>query len=122
IEKADAKTVAWFLYDEIICRHSCPREILSDKGAVFVSQIVTNLIEIIGTHRRLTSAYHPQNNGLTEWYNQTLCQTLKKCVKETTQEWDILIASALFAYRTTKTEQQNMSHFIHYIDKPLHCP
>jgi hypothetical protein len=111
IEKADAKTVAWFLYDEIICRHSCPREILSDRGAVFVSQIVTNLIEIIGTHRRLTSAYHPQSNGLTERYNQTLCQTLKKCVKETTQEWDTLIASALFAYRTTKNRTTKYEPF-----------
>ena len=50
IEKADAKTIAWFLYDEIICRHSCPKEILSDRGAAFVSQIVTNLVEIMGSH------------------------------------------------------------------------
>jgi hypothetical protein len=111
IEKADAKTIAWFLYDEIICRHGCPREILSDRGAVFVSQIVTNLIEVMGSHRRLTSAYHPQSNGLTERFNQTLCKVLKKCVKETTQEWDALIAAALFAYRTTKNRTTKYEPF-----------
>jgi hypothetical protein len=111
IEKADAKTVAWFLYDEIICRHGCPREILSDRGAVFVGQIVTNLIEIMGIHRRLTSAYHPQSNGLTERFNQTLCKVLKKCVKETTREWDTLIASSLFAYRTTKNRTTKYEPF-----------
>jgi hypothetical protein len=65
----------------------------------------------MGTHRRLTSAYHPQSNGLTERFNQTLCKTLKKCVKETTQEWDALIASALFAYRTTKNRTTKYEPF-----------
>jgi hypothetical protein len=111
IEKADAKTIAGFLYEEIICRHSCPREMLSDRGAVFVSQIVTNLIEIMGSHRRLTSAYHPQSNGLTERFNQTLCRTLDKCAKETAQEWDVLIPSALFAYRTTKNRTTKYEPF-----------
>ena len=56
----------------------------------------------MGVHHRLTSAYHPQSNGLTERFNQTLCQTLAKCVQETACDWDILIPPALFAYRTTK--------------------
>src|SRR6185436_3914571 len=102
IEKADAITVAWFLYDEIICRHGCPREILSDRGAVFVSQVVANLVNIMGAHHRLASAYHPQSNGLTERFNQTLCRALDKGISETKYDWDMLIPPALFAYRTIK--------------------
>ncbi|RHZ78143.1 hypothetical protein Glove_167g15 [Diversispora epigaea] len=47
-------------------KHNCPREILTDRGVVFVNQIVTNLIKIMGTYQRLTSAYHSKSNGLTE--------------------------------------------------------
>ena len=36
---------------------------------------------------------------------------MKKCVKETTQEWDTLIASALFAYRTTKNRTTKYEPF-----------
>jgi len=111
IEKADAITVAWFLYDEIICRHGCPREILSDRGAVFVSQVVANLVDIMGAHHRLTSAYHPQSNGLTERFNQTLCRALEKCVQETAYDWDRLIPPALFAYRTIKNRTTKYEPF-----------
>jgi hypothetical protein len=111
IEKADAVTVAWFLYEEIICRHGCPREILSDRGAVFVSQVVANLVEIMGSHHRLTSAYHPQSNGLTERYNQTLCRALEKSVQETACDWDVLIPPALFAYRTTRNRTTKYEPF-----------
>jgi hypothetical protein len=111
IEKADVKTIAWFLYDEIICRHGCPREILSDRGAVFVSQVVANLVEIMGSHHRLTSAYHPQSNGLTERYNQTLCKALEKCVQETACDWDVLIPPSLFAYRTTRNRTTKYEPF-----------
>lgn len=48
------------------------------------------------------SAYHPQSNGLTERFNQTLCKALAKCVQDTEKEWDTLIPSILFAYRTIK--------------------
>ncbi|GBB87857.1 hypothetical protein RclHR1_14350006 [Rhizophagus clarus] len=32
LEKADAKEVARFIYEDIICRHGCPKKILSDRG------------------------------------------------------------------------------------------
>jgi hypothetical protein len=48
---------------------------------------------------------------LTERFNQTLCRTLDKCAKETTLEWDVLIPSALFAYRTTKNRTTKYEPF-----------
>jgi transposase InsO family protein len=111
VEKADSITVAWFLYDEIICRHGCPKEILSDRGTVFLSQVVANLVNIMGAHHRLASAYHPQSNGLTERFNQTLCRALDKCMSETKYDWDVLIPPALFAYRTIKNRTTKYEPF-----------
>ncbi len=37
----------------------------------------------------VSSAYHPQTNGLDERFNQTLLNTLKKVVDSNEKEWDV---------------------------------
>src|SRR5438552_279023 len=51
---------------------------------------------------RLSSSYHPQTNGLTEWFNKTLCNTLAKYVSDYGDTWDTFLNAALFAYRTVQ--------------------
>ena len=45
ITEANAKEVATFIYDEIICRHGCPTKILSDRGSHFNNKLVENLMK-----------------------------------------------------------------------------
>jgi hypothetical protein len=54
-----AVTVARFLYDEIICRHGCPKIKISDQGREFVNNLNDELFRLTGTEQRITSAYHP---------------------------------------------------------------
>ena len=35
-----ASSVAGFLYEDIICRHGAPKELLSDQGTEFLNQLV----------------------------------------------------------------------------------
>lgn len=49
----------------------------------------------------MTSAYHPQSNGLDERFNQTLERALQKTVNEQQDDWDEAIDDILFAYRTS---------------------
>ncbi len=35
LTNANAKSVANFIYEDIICRHGCPRKIISDRGTHF---------------------------------------------------------------------------------------
>ena len=67
----EAKHVAEFLY-KMILRHGCPLEIVSDQGWEFCNQLVDLLEELTGFKHKITSAYHPQFNGLDEHFNQTL--------------------------------------------------
>jgi len=101
LENIQANTVAKFIYEEIICRHGAPKVLLSDRGTSFVNSIVDALCETMKTSHVLTTAYHPQTNGLTERFNKTLCEMLNKFVQQHEgSEWDEFIQSALFAYRT----------------------
>jgi len=95
-----AKSVASFFYEDIVCRHGCPKEIVSDNGSAFISKMVESLLEHHQIKHRLISPYHPQSNGLVERFNQTLCKTLAKYVQLLEQDWDRFIPSVLFAYRT----------------------
>lgn len=99
---AKAISVATFFYEDIICRHGCPRELLTDQGTHFVNEMVEAMCTRLGVKHRLSTAYHPQTNGLVERFNRTLCEILAKYCDEYQQEWDIFIPSALFAYRTMR--------------------
>jgi hypothetical protein len=97
-----SETVAKFIFDEIICRHGVPEELLSDRGTSFLNKIVDTLCEKFQTKHRLTSAYRPQTNGMVERFNRTIGECLAKLVADKEKEWDEYVESVLFAYRTMK--------------------
>ena len=95
-----AETVASFLY-RLVCRHGCAEVQINDQGRKFVNRVCTVLHELTGVNQRITSAYHPQSNGLTERNNRTI-QTAMLCVLSNNQEqWVKVLPGVLFAYRTS---------------------
>ena len=102
IPDAKAASVVSFFYEDIICRHGCPRELLTDQGTHFVNEMLDAMCKRLGVNHRLSTAYHPQTNGLVERFNRTLCEILAKYTNEYKEEWDVLLPSALFAYRTMR--------------------
>src|SRR5215216_5852692 len=97
-----SETVAKFIFDEIICRHGVPDELLSDRGTSFLNKVVDALCEKFQTKHRLTSAYRPQTNGMVERFNRTIGECLAKLIADKEKEWDEYVESVLFAYRTMK--------------------
>ncbi|KAG9296293.1 hypothetical protein G9A89_014885 [Geosiphon pyriformis] len=43
IQVANAKTVTEFVHQNLICRHECPKELLSDQETHFVNNMLTEL-------------------------------------------------------------------------------
>ena len=96
-----AASVAGFIYEDIICRHGAPIELLSDQGTEFLNQLVNGICHLFEVTHRVTTPYHPQTNGLTERFNRTLVNLLGKLTHQhPDSEWDDLLSSATFAYRT----------------------
>jgi hypothetical protein len=110
VEKATAEETVKFIMDEIICRHGCPKKILSDRGSHFNNKIVEELMKKFEIKHNLSTPYHPQTNGLVERFNKTLCESLAK-LSENEDDWDEKISSVLFAYRTKKQESTKMKPF-----------
>ena len=109
MKDATTKEVTTFLWEDIICRHGCPKEIISDRGPQFNNKIMEKLAEKTGIKHKLSAPYRPQTNGLVERFNKTLCEGLAKLGGE--ENWDEYIASVLFAYRNKRNKSTNLKPF-----------
>ncbi|MCA9761261.1 MAG: DDE-type integrase/transposase/recombinase, partial [Streptococcus sp.] len=77
-----------------------PAIILSDQGKEFTNKRVNSMLKRIGTEHRVTSAYNPRTNGLTERMNQTLCESLRKHAEKEPDCWNKWLPFVLMAYNT----------------------
>lgn len=94
-----------------IYRYGCTKIIISDQGREFVNKLNRCLFKRFGTEHRISTAYHPQTNGLVERYNQTLQRSLVKLVNEQQNDWDEYLDGVLFAYRTSVQKSTKITPF-----------
>ena len=96
---------------EIFSRVGIPKEVVSDQGSQFVSDVMKEVSRLLSLKQLVTSPYHPMCNGLVERYNATLKSMLKRMCAEQPTEWDRYIAPLLFAYRGVKQESLGFTPF-----------
>ena len=74
---------------KVISRHGVPGELLSDRGAAFLSHLMQNVCKLLNTKKIDTTTYYPQTDGLVKHFNRTLIEMLsKKVVEKSGQDWD----------------------------------
>ncbi|RZB69283.1 Transposon Tf2-11 polyprotein [Glycine soja] len=83
---------------EIIRLHGVPSSIVSDRDPRFTSRFWESLNKAIGTKLKLSSAYHPQTDGQTEWTIQSLEDLLRACVLEQKGSWESFLPLIEFTY------------------------
>lgn len=108
---AEATEIAKFIVEEIILKHGAPREMISDRGRSFLSNLVKDINQLCQTSHLLTTAYHPQTNGLTERFNKTLADMLSMYVDVEQRNWDTILPFVTFAYNSAKQDTTGFSPF-----------
>ena len=78
-----------------------PAIITTDQGKEFHNAVNLELMDVLGIDYRMTTAYHPQANGLDERLNQTLVNSLSKFVQDDRATWDTHVLEVVYAYNTT---------------------
>ena len=121
IPTKEACHIAEFLY-KMMLRYGCPEEIISDQGLEFCSRLIDRLEQLTGFKHNITSAYHPQSNGLDERFNQTLKAQLQKMVNEHQDNWDDLLDNILFAYRTSRQASTKCTPFLLMFGREARLP
>ncbi|GFS95854.1 transposon Tf2-6 polyprotein [Trichonephila clavipes] len=57
---AEVDEIAKFLLGEIVLRQGAPQVIITDRGAVFQSRLVSSIGDLCNIDHRFTTVYHPQ--------------------------------------------------------------
>lgn len=87
----------------IFSRYGYPRELQSDLGKSFTSNLTSEFLERFGVRVTHSSVCHPQSNPV-ERFHRTLKRLLKVLCLESGNEWERILPSALLAIRTVTHE------------------
>jgi len=83
-----APTVARALMVHVFSRFGAPRQLLSDRGSEYESQLFSQLMQWMEIDKLRTTAFKPSTNGVVERFHRTLNSMLGKVVNESQRDWD----------------------------------
>jgi len=96
-----APVVARALVIHVFSRFGTPRQLLTDRGSEFESQLFQRLMEWMEIDKLRTTVFKPSTNGAVERFHRTLNSMLGKVVSESQRDWDEQLPLVLAAYRGT---------------------
>ncbi|KAL0148675.1 hypothetical protein M9458_056002, partial [Cirrhinus mrigala] len=88
-----------------------PLDIVSDRGPQFSFWFWGAFCKLIGATASLSSGFHPEFNGQTEWINQDLETTLRCMAATNPTSWAAYIMWAEYAHNTLQSSATGLSPF-----------
>ena len=90
------KGVAWIILIEVIRLHGISESIVSDRDTWLTSLFWKELQKLMGTKLLMSTAFHPQMDGATEWANRSVAQILQIVVDNHQKNWSEKCSMAEF--------------------------
>lgn len=104
-------TVIRAFYEHIICRHGCPRRLLSDNGPSFRSHMLSVLCQMFQVRKVFSTTYYPQGDGYAERLMRTLNNSMSALTQHTGSDWSHYLPGIAFGYNITKHAATKSSPF-----------
>ena len=95
-----APVVAKVLRDHWFGCYGIPAQLHSDQGRNFESALIKEICGLYGVQKTRTSPYHPQGNGQTERFNQTLCALIKSLSVTERRRWPEALPHLVLIYNS----------------------
>lgn len=99
-----AESIIDKLIEHFIYTFSAPKQILTDQGSNFVSNLMQGFEEAFQIKHIKTTSFHPQSNGSLERTHATVKDLIRTCIKERQEEWDEVLKLICFGYNTAVHE------------------
>ena len=106
-----AEDLAHVFFKTVVMNHGLPAEIVSDRDKLFTSKFWTALTGLLGTKRKMTTAFHPQANGANERMNQYVETYIRMHTNHKQNNWVQLLPMAQFSYNSSPTETTKKTPF-----------
>ncbi|GKC21519.1 reverse transcriptase domain-containing protein, partial [Tanacetum coccineum] len=84
----------------LFARFEVPKALISDRGTHFCNSQLEKALQKYGVTHKLSTTYHPQNNGQTEVTNRSIKRILERSVGYNPKNWSEKLDDALWAFRT----------------------
>ena len=98
-------------FAQVLCRFGAPAEVVTDGGGEWQGEFDQLLTSCFIDHR-VTSAHHPQANGLSERIVQVAKRGLRKlCETKHTAQWDEQLPWVALGYRCSKQSSTGCSPY-----------
>ena len=107
----DALGLAELFLREVVRIHGLQLTIISDRGPQFASAFCQQMCSWLGIDRRLSTAFHPQTDGQTEWVNASMEQYLWVFVNHHQNDWVEWLPLAEFAANNRTSETTKCTQF-----------
>jgi hypothetical protein len=103
-----------------ISRFGVPDDITSDRGTQFTAGVWTDFCKRLGIKHHLTTAYHPQANGLVERFHRQLKEALR--ARAAGDKWMDSLPWVLLGLRSAPKEDSGLSSAELVYGAPLSLP
>ncbi len=103
-----------------IARFGVPRDMTSDRGAQFVSELWSATAQLLGISLHRTTAYHPQANGLVERFHRSFKAALR--ARLSSAAWMDELPWVMLGLRTAPKEDFGVSTAEMVYGAPLTVP
>ena len=101
VSNPTAVNTAKVIIDNMTRHAYLPTLIITDKGSVFVSQVLYEVDEILGISLKHATTKHAQTVGVLERAHATIRTSLKMASGEYRKQWHKYISIAILNYKTT---------------------
>src|SRR6202041_2545236 len=96
-----ATEVAALYYKEIGRLHGLPESIVTDRGPRFTGKFWQELNRITGSKLFMSTAFHPETDGASEWSIRSAGQILRSMVNNSQTDWSDKLPAVEFAMNSS---------------------
>jgi hypothetical protein len=105
------RELANIFFDNWFCENGLPKEIVSDRDVLFLSKFWGHLHELTRIKLKMSSAFHPQTDGLSEHTNKTLNQSLCLALQTRQHSWATALPKIRFQIMNSVNASTGYSSF-----------
>lgn len=117
-----AVTVAKILCERYFVHYGLPARIHSDQGRDFESNLIQDLLRMLGIRKSRTTPYHPQGDPQPERFNRTLLSMLGTLDPKQKQRWSQKISQLVHAYNCSQNDATGYSPYLLMFGREARLP
>jgi hypothetical protein len=101
--------IAKLYHNHIFRWFRLPEKIISDRDLRFTSHFSRALTTKLGIKQNISTTFHPQMDGLSEWKNQWIKQYLRLVTSAAPKDWTQWLALALAMHNNQRNATTGLS-------------